>query len=356
MLLRFTILSLLFLLNNVLFAQNTDDSLTVRLHDDANTSILALDTSSLLLEEDIKTGDGNFEIQGNRSVNLVSVQTKDSTSVIRNSIEALQSVKSKYDTIPLSIGARAVILDSLYWMGVDSVFQIFDSMRVDPYGFDGSKFRDTLFIKLFDSIPDTNGITRAWSMPLQRKHYITSNFGNRGYKWHFGADLRLAIGDSVTAVFDGVVRVAKYNYGGYGNYVIVRHHNGLETLYGHLSKRLVHVGDLISAGQLVGWGGNTGRSSGPHLHFEVRFRGDALDPNIIFGFLNDTIRYQTFELTPHHFEYLREMRRRIYHRVRSGDTLFGIAGRYHVSWRQIARLNRITTKTTLRIGQRLRIR
>jgi murein DD-endopeptidase MepM/ murein hydrolase activator NlpD len=138
--------------------------------------------------------------------------------------------------------------------------------------------------------------------------------------------------------------------------VIVRHHNGFETLYGHMSRRLVNVGDLVSAGELVGWGGNTGRSSGPHLHFEVRFKGDAIDPNIMFDFLNDTIRYQTFELSPLHFEYIREMRRRIYHRVRSGDTLFGIAGRYHVSWRQIAKLNRITTKTTLRIGQRLRIR
>ena len=127
-------------------------------------------------------------------------------------------------------------------------------------------------------------------------------------------------------------------------------------LYGHLSKRLVNVGDHVSAGELVGWGGNTGRSSGPHLHFEIHYRGEPLDPAMVYDFPNDTLRYQTMELTQVYFDYIREMRKRIYYRVRSGDTLFGIANKFHVSWRQIARLNRITTRTTLRIGQRLRIR
>jgi len=322
-----------------------------------SSSSIGLDTSNILFEVDI-TVETKKVFSGTIS-SIIEADTlvlNDALLVPIKSEDTIILVTSKYDTVPLSTGARAVFLDSLYWMGIDSFFQSFDSMRVDPYGFDGAKFKDTLMMKLYDTVPDSAGVLRGWSMPLHRKHYVTSRFGHRRYKWHYGDDLRLAIGDSVTAVFDGVVRVAKYNYGGYGNYIIVRHHNGFETLYGHLSKRLVHVGDLVSAGELVGWGGNTGRSSGPHLHFEVRFRGDAIDPYIMFDFLNDTIRYQTFELSPLHFEYIREMRRRIYHRVRSGDTLFGIAGRYHVSWRQIARLNRITTKTTLRIGQRLRIR
>ena len=327
---------------SISFSQNKD---TIQ---PSKEVVVQLDTSDVLFEEEIDLGkEKDLSIQQEK---------KNDTLLLDSNFVVDDSIHSKYDDLPLSIGARAIILDSLYWISIDSVFQIFDSMRIDPYGFDGAKYKDTLYMKLYDTISDSNGVHRLWSMPLHRKHYVTSKFGNRRYKWHYGDDLRLSIGDSVTAVFDGVVRIAKYNYGGYGNYVVVRHHNGFETLYGHLSERLVHVGDKVSAGDLVGWGGNTGRSSGPHLHFEVRFRGDAIDPKIMFDFENDTIRYQTFELTSLHFEYIREMRRRIYHRVRSGDTLFGIAGRYHVSWRQIAKLNHITTKTTLRIGQRLRIR
>jgi murein DD-endopeptidase MepM/ murein hydrolase activator NlpD len=350
---RFYIVLFLLLLLNLSFSQEKTDSL--RNDIGKESSSLSLDTTSLLLEDDFEV---IIPLIDSIRISVLIDRELVVDSVISDSIaiDSITVIQCKYDTLSLSDGARAVFLDSLYWMGVDSVFQVFDSMRVDPYGFDGAKFKDTLVMKLYDTVPDVNGLTRSWSMPLQRGHHVTSKFGNRHYKWHFGDDLRLSIGDSVTAVFDGVVRVAKYNYGGYGNYIIVRHHNGFETLYGHLSKRLVHVGDHVKSGDLIGWGGNTGRSSGPHLHFEVRFRGDALDPNILYDFVNDTIRYQTFELTTFHFEYIREMRRRIYHRVRSGDTLFGIAGRYHVSWRQIARLNRITTKTTLRIGQRLRIR
>lgn len=349
---RYLILTLLSLFISVSFAQNNNGQDSS--YSESSGSV-GLDTSNILFEEEIVLDkDEEQTVPKQKQDSVKQPQNQQSEVVVAN--DTVKVIHSKYDTLPLRASLRTVLLDSLYWMSIDSVFQVFDSMRVDPYGYDGATFKDTLYMKLYDTIPDSNGLQRDWSMPLHRKHYVTSKFGHRRYKWHYGDDLRLSIGDSVTSVFDGVVRVAKYNYGGYGNYVIVRHHNGFETLYGHLSERLVQVGDKVSAGDLIGWGGNTGRSSGPHLHFEVRFRGDAIDPKIMFDFTNDTIRYQTFELTSLHFEYIRVMRRRIYHRVRSGDTLFGIAGRYHVSWRQIARLNHITTKTTLRIGQRLRIR
>ncbi len=316
-----------------------------------DTTAVLLDTSDVLYEEEII-----IETEEVVESIIEKVVTVNNELKQGDSSSLQQVVLSRYDTMPLRQGVKDVLNDSLYWMSIDSFFIYFDSMRVDPYGYDGAKYKDTMCIALFDTLPDSNGIQRSGSMPLTRKHYITSKFGFRRYKWHYGTDLRLAIGDSVVSCFDGVVRVAKYNYRGYGNYIIVRHHNGFETLYGHLNKRLVNVGDKVSAGQLIGWGGNTGRSSGPHLHFEVRFRGEAIDPNIMFDFEQDSIRDQTFCLTPFHYEYIREMRKRIYYKVRRGDTGSGIAAKFHTSWRKICRLNGIRYNSKLRIGQRLRIR
>ena len=95
---------------------------------------------------------------------------------------------------------------------------------------------------------------------------------------HKGLDLYLKTGDTVVSAFDGVVRYAKFNSGGYGNCVVVRHLNGLETIYGHLSKINVAENQYVQAGELLGLGGTTGHSSGPHLHFETRYKDFAIDP------------------------------------------------------------------------------
>ena len=130
-----------------------------------------------------------------------------------------------------------------------------------------------------------------FSMPLYDTSLITSKFGYRvKYKRkHNGIDIKLHIGDTVFATFSGKVRVVKYDTNGYGKYIVIRHYNGLETIYGHLSKQLVYVNQYIKSGEPIALGGNTGRSTGPHLHLETRFLGLAIDPLKIFDFKNQDI-------------------------------------------------------------------
>ncbi|MCM1336599.1 MAG: M23 family metallopeptidase [Candidatus Amulumruptor caecigallinarius] len=119
---------------------------------------------------------------------------------------------------------------------------------------------------------------------------VTSEFGYRPRfgRVHKGIDIKLNVGDTVRAAFDGKVRVARYNPGGYGYFVIVRHDNGLETVYGHLKKFTVKPGQVVKAGDMLGFGGNTGRSTGPHLHLETRYMGVAINPRAIIDFDNKT--------------------------------------------------------------------
>lgn len=239
--------------------------------------------------------------------------------------------------------------DSL-WVKIAEYYSVWDNKAVNPYGIDVTKFTDTVKLVLYDS-----AIGRNWHVPV-KETFLTDDFGPRRYRWHYGVDLELDTGDSVFAVFDGIVRICKYDYGGYGNYVLIRHFNGLETIYGHLKKQLVQVGELVKAGDLIGWGGSTGRSTGPHLHFEVRYQGYAFDPEILFEFKENNLMWREFNLMPSHFTYIKKVRKVYFHRIRRGDTLSEIAHRYNVSIRQILRLNRISMRTTLRAGKRLRIR
>lgn len=135
-----------------------------------------------------------------------------------------------------------------------------------------------------DMIPDTYNIDcSGFVMPIKSRR-ITSNFGYRSRfrRMHYGTDIALNTGDTIVSAFPGRVRVSSYERGGYGNYVIVRHPNGLETIYGHMSRRIANEGDIVEAGQVIGLGGSTGRSTGPHLHFECRFMGVALNPTHLF--------------------------------------------------------------------------
>lgn len=135
-----------------------------------------------------------------------------------------------------------------------------------------------------ETVPNNYKIDlRNFSMPIQHK-YITSNFGKRWGRNHNGVDIKAYLGDTVYAAFTGKVRVSRYNQGGYGNFIVIRHYNGLETVYGHLSKQLVEVNAYVKAGQPIGLAGNTGRSTGTHLHFETRFCGIPINPREIFSF------------------------------------------------------------------------
>ena len=239
-------------------------------------------------------------------------------------------------------------IDSV-WLAADDYFNIWDSRKVNPYDLDGEKFADTLSISLFDCENDL-----GYTMPITNT-YQTSAFGLRRSRWHYGTDLKLHRGDTVVSAFDGIVRLAQYDRYGYGHYVLVRHYNGLETLYGHLSKRKVVVGEEVKAGQLIGLGGSTGRSTGNHLHFEVRYQGNAIDPTTMFDFDNDSLIAPAFEVNPGTFSYLTEARKMRWHRIRSGDTLSHIAMWYGVPIRTLCRLNGISRKTILRVGRRLRV-
>ena len=149
-----------------------------------------------------------------------------------------------------------------------------DSTRIDPYRFNLQTLNSNLPISILN-------IDCGYSPPLQGR--INSTFGWRRRRVHAGIDIKLNRGDSIFVLFDGVVRVSMYHRG-YGNCVIVRHYSGIETLYAHLQQRNVKVGDLINAGQLIGLGGNTGRSTGPHLHLETRFLGRPFNPEELIDF------------------------------------------------------------------------
>lgn len=232
-------------------------------------------------------------------------------------------------------------------------YYIWDTQNVNPYPFRISDFTDSIPIVLFDYSKDM-----GWSEPLARETRVTSEYGIRRGRWHHGIDLSIEFGDPIQSVFDGVVRIAKHNRGGYGNYVLVRHDNGLETLYGHLSKYTVTPGEVVKAGQAIGYGGNTGRSTGKHLHFEVRYCGYAFDPKHLFDFSQKggKLNFERFLLTPSHYKGIKKHLKGVYHRIRNGDSLWVISRRYNTSIRKICRLNGISKNTVLRVGKRLRVR
>lgn len=190
---------------------------------------------------------------------------------------------------------------------------------------------------------------------LPKQSYINYEFGFRRYNFHYGVDLKSAYGDNIYSCFDGKVRYAGYN-GNYGNVVVIRHYNGLETVYAHLSKIKVVENQLVRAGKIIGYAGSTGRSTGPHLHFEVRYKGNAIDPELIFDFNKNKLVGDTLLLDKSVFAYKKEVNKRIYHRIRSGDTLSGLAVKYGTSITKICRLNGISRNYILRVGRKLRVR
>ena len=116
------------------------------------------------------------------------------------------------------------------------------------------------------------------------RNVVTSEFGYRRdpftgeRRGHSGMDLAVPTGTSVRAALPGTVTVSTYNQGGYGYYVMIDHGNGLSTLYGHNSQLLARVGQTVDAGDVIALSGSTGRSTGPHLHFEVRINGERTNP------------------------------------------------------------------------------
>ncbi|MBQ4083786.1 MAG: peptidoglycan DD-metalloendopeptidase family protein [Bacteroidaceae bacterium] len=177
----------------------------------------------------------------------------------------------------------------------------------------------------------------------------------RRRRMHYGLDIKVERGDTIRAAFDGKVRYCSYQRRGYGHYVVIRHPNGLETLYGHLTSKLVEENEVVKAGDPIGLGGNTGRSTGPHLHFETRLLGKALDPALFFDFPNQDITGDTYFYKKPVKKVYDPSDPDTYYKVRSGDSLSRIAARKGTTVKNLCKLNGITTKTTLRPGQILRL-
>lgn len=246
------------------------------------------------------------------------------------------------------IADEAVPMD--VWSPADSAWHI---PAYDTYG-------DWNTDQIFERRPDfkdTVLLQLAWAecdhaMPTCGK--VTSPFGPRHGRHHYGTDLKLQTGDTVVSAFAGKVRISRYHRD-FGHVVVVRHANGLETLYGHLSKRLVEAGDDVEAGDVLGLGGSTGRSTGSHLHFETRYLGQPIDPAKLFDLQEGTLHAHQFTVTPQAFRMPPAPPASKY-RVRRGDTLFAISRRTGVSVSRLCKINRISKNSTLRIGQQLRIR
>jgi murein DD-endopeptidase MepM/ murein hydrolase activator NlpD len=236
---------------------------------------------------------------------------------------------------------------------LETIFENWDSISIHIPKTDFSSMTDTVYLPLTE-------IGVAYSLP----HFnpILSRFGWRRYRYHYGIDTKNSIGDSICCVFDGIVRIAKRNRT-YGNVIIVRHYNGLETFYAHCSKLLVEQNQEVKAGELIALVGSTGRSTGPHLHFETRYKGTAFNPEYMIDFENGKLISDTLMITKETFNYRRSGNssdtspssgNAIYYKIRSGDTLSGIAQKYRTTVNSIKRLNGLRSDF-IRDGQRIRV-
>ena len=235
------------------------------------------------------------------------------------------------------------------------------------------------------TLPDSFRIDlRGFHMPTDSR-VVTSNFGSRWGRQHKGLDIKVYIGDTIRAAFSGKIRIVKYEPKGYGKYVVIRHHNGLETIYGHMSKHLVVENQEVKAGEPIGLGGNTGRSTGSHLHFETRLCGVALNPALMFDFRNQDVVGDFYNFNRKHYAAESAQATRLrgaggssvttsdddldlavstapartasnvhFHKVKKGDTLQAIARKHHTTVAKLCQLNRIGKNIRLRPGQILK--
>ncbi len=186
------------------------------------------------------------------------------------------------------------------------------------------------------------------------KGLITSNFGWRDGRSHNGIDIDLQVWDPVIAAFDGMVRVAR-NHDGYGRVVIIRHYNGLETLYAHLHRFKVKTGDIIEAGQVIGLGGSSGKSTGSHLHFEVRYKGRPLNPRSIIDFNRNNLKSSNIKLVKTKYSYAAMPDGVNFHTVKRGESLYKIANVYGTSIESLCNINGIKRNRPLQVGQKLMV-
>jgi murein DD-endopeptidase MepM/ murein hydrolase activator NlpD len=195
-------------------------------------------------------------------------------------------------------------------------------------------------------------------IPITHKAPLGSRYGVRDHRLHRGVDVSIIRDEPVVAAFPGTVVVSKYNQGGYGHYVLVEHENGLSTLYGHLSERLVKVGEKVYPGDIVGLAGNTGKSSGAHLHFEIRYGEINIDPETIVDFPNWELKpgvehVPKKKIINAHYNMQRKLKKENHYTVRKGDTQGKVAAWFNISIDALCRLNNLKPGAPLKVGQTL---
>ena len=235
----------------------------------------------------------------------------------------------------------------------------FDTAAIHLPKLDVNSIDNPITIHLRD---EARGEKFTWPTPWSARP--SSHFGPRWRRWHYGLDLALPTGEPIYAAFDGVVRISKLNRS-YGNLVIIHHANGLETYYAHMSKRNVVAGQHVKSGDIIGLCGNTGRSRGSHLHFEIRYMGNALNPEHVVDCSTHDLINDELSLTPSSFRKVGNSKGRSsssgkasgggWYRVRSGDTLEKIARRNGTTINQLCKLNGISRNKVLHPGDRLRV-
>ena len=338
--------------------------------------LLFLGLSAPLLAQEDHTADSLRHVFGRQQVSPTTVHGSEYADTLDTGNPAVKVVL--YDN-----GTYRFVKDPSALADSTVFTQYWDTDTVNPYRDSPEALPDRFSIWIVDSLD-------SYCCPNQTTP--RSKFGYRHGRRHQGIDLPYPKGTPVPATFDGKVRISNYTRG-YGNLVVIRHANGLETFYAHLSERKVEVEDWVSAGDIIGLGGSTGRSTGPHLHFETRYRGAAFDPSWIIDFEKGTLRHRLLKVRSWYFNpnqrYVQDVddedeifrtdeedrllaeqkakeeaaaRARAeaaamkYHTVRSGDTLSGIAKRYRTSVRRLCQLNPGLKETTvLQIGRRLRV-
>jgi len=241
----------------------------------------------------------------------------------------------------------------------DGMFASWDNVEIDPYNYKITSDFQPLYMTLIDP-------QKGEEFVMPHDGVVTSHFGWRWHRAHKGTDIDCVTGDIIRSCLGGVVRVARY-HSGYGYLVIVRHQDGLETFYAHLSTLLVSEGDHVYAGTEVGLGGNTGHSTGSHLHFEMRYKGNAFDTRKVIDYSSRTLHSNNIVIDKSFFKIVnppapkpstastQDITEAVYHTVKKGETIKAIATKYKVSEASLYKLNHMTSKSILKIGRRLRI-
>ncbi|MFK7833117.1 MAG: peptidoglycan DD-metalloendopeptidase family protein [Winogradskyella sp.] len=298
------------------------------------------------------------DVPNSKSLKIELQTIRSNKGVVIEAIE-IPFIKKEVDLLGIKTKIKTIDKNS-----IDIKADYWDTTLHNPYVDTNQEF--PLELKFTDT---------TYASPVPHTKVVTSRYGWRRGRPHNGIDIDLVTGDSVVSVLDGIVRFARYA-NGFGNTIVVRHYNGLESTYAHLSYIAVKANDTIAKGEYIGKGGNTGNSRGSHLHLELSYKGESIHPEYLFDFSSkNTIRSQNVWVTQkwtharfHNSKRISKVKvirsadeaallnltkRPKFHVVQKGDTLYGISRRNNLSVAKLCKTNGITQSSPLKIGQKL---